>query len=206
MRPSTFRLIEYAGILLFFLQFCLLLNHVFQSLEISLFLALISIFAALLTADFISGLVHWFADTCGNESWPIVGPHLILPFRLHHLDPKSILEHDFIETNGSLFLLTNITLAFGLYSDSSLIQIYFLVFSLFTAFTNQFHKYAHSGKTPRFISFLLKARLVLSQRHHRLHHLENQTRAYCITNGWLNSLLDRTNFFRTLEKILKINQ
>jgi sterol desaturase/sphingolipid hydroxylase (fatty acid hydroxylase superfamily) len=38
-------------------------------------------------ADFLSGIVHWTADTWGSESMPLVGRHLLHPFRVHHVNP-----------------------------------------------------------------------------------------------------------------------
>ena len=59
------------------------------------------ILAALLAADMFSGLVHWAADNWGDPSWPILGPGFIQPFRNHHVDPKDITRHDFVELNGN---------------------------------------------------------------------------------------------------------
>ena len=55
----------------------------------------------LLVADLVSGMAHWAGDTLMREDTPVVGPHFIRPFREHHIDPKAITRHDFIETNGN---------------------------------------------------------------------------------------------------------
>src|SRR3954452_5285297 len=41
--------------------------------------------AAVVFADFISGLVHWAADTWGRETLPVIGRRLLRPFRVHHV-------------------------------------------------------------------------------------------------------------------------
>src|SRR6185503_9248160 len=73
----------------------------------------------LLFADFLSGVVHWAGDTVGDESWPIVGQNFIKHFRHHHVDPKAITRHDFVETNGNNCIVSvpPLALAFWLAPD-----------------------------------------------------------------------------------------
>jgi ubiquitin-conjugating enzyme E2 variant len=71
-----------------------------------------------------------------------------------------------------------------------------------TVATNQFHKWAHQEHVSRFARLLQRMRLVLEPTHHKLHHTEPFNMHYCITNGWLNPLLNKIKFFRRLEAIL----
>jgi ubiquitin-conjugating enzyme E2 variant len=167
--------------------------------------------AGYLAADFASGLVHWAGDTWGSEQTPLFGPTLIRPFREHHRDPTAILHHDFVETNGAncLFALPLTLVAFfiplgeGSWLGARIGVCSFLtslVFSLMA--TNQFHQWAHSEKAPEWVRLLQRAHLILSPRHHDLHHAAPFRSNYCITVGWLNPLLDRSGFFPRLERVI----
>ena len=39
-----------------------------------------------LAADWVSGMVHWAADSWGSADLRIVGPAFLRPFREHHID------------------------------------------------------------------------------------------------------------------------
>src|SRR5688500_6737230 len=43
--------------------------------------------AGVAAVAFASGLVHWGADTWGRDDAPIVCRVLLVPFRLHHVNP-----------------------------------------------------------------------------------------------------------------------
>ena len=75
--------------------------------------------------------------------------------------------------------------------------------SLATVLTNQFHKWAHQEAPSRFVRLLQRSRLVLDPAHHQVHHTKPFNMHYCITNGWLNPLLNKIKFFRGLEATLR---
>lgn len=207
----TYRRIEQLGLILG--SFALLHGHwlLFNGLDLSFFslgLLMVSLFGGLIAADFVSGTVHWFADTFGDESWPILGASLIRPFREHHVDPASITRHDFIETNGSSFLLVGI----------SWFSIYFLLRGtvdqitlgavapalLFLCMTNEIHKMAHlAGESQPWHRALVRMGLVLSANAHRAHHSGKFNSHYCITTGWLNNGLERIRFFNSIEILIR---
>ena len=165
-------------------------------------LAALSCFAGLCVADFMSGLVHWSADTYGSPTMPVFGG-FVRTFREHHADQIDITRHDFIETNGDVSI-------FSLPAHIALLSVLESPFALFCllgafvgSYTNsQIHKWAHLAERPRFVRVLQRTRLFLSPAHHSRHHRGAHLSHYCITTGWMNTLLDGIGFFRKLEWLL----
>ncbi|HEX5704035.1 MAG TPA: fatty acid desaturase CarF family protein [Pyrinomonadaceae bacterium] len=166
---------------------------------------------AWILADFVSGLVHWFADTYGADDTPLFGPWLIKPFRQHHQYARDICTHNLVLTIGNSCTVAAPFQAGVLYlllsdEDVSFTKAAFsFVFNLFTiamVATNVLHKWAHAEKTNWVISRLQRSRVFLSPAHHHLHHTKPFDSNYCITNGWLNPLLEKIHFFRRLEWML----
>lgn len=101
----------------------------------------------ILTADLASGLVHWGADTWGSVDMPVIGRSFLRPFREHHIDPTSIVRHDFVETNADSFAVTIPYLIYMTYKfsffDADEIQrtynfeVYMFLLSIFASLTNQ---------------------------------------------------------------------
>ena len=61
----------------------------------------IALVAGVATADFLSGLIHWGADTWGRDDLPIVGQRLLVPFRVHHVNPNDFLRRSFIDPTAT---------------------------------------------------------------------------------------------------------
>jgi hypothetical protein len=170
--------------------------------EGGVWLAALCCFAGLCLADFLSGLVHWSADTYGSPTMPIFGG-FVRTFREHHADQVDITRHDFIETNGDVSI-------FGLPAHIALLCVLESPFALFCllgafigSYTNsQIHKWAHLKERPRLVRLLQRTRLFLSPTHHARHHSGPHLSHYCITTGWMNALLDGMRFFRTMEWLL----
>src|SRR5688500_16104527 len=62
--------------------------------------------AGVVAADFLSGLLHWSADTWGRAELPVIGPRFLVPFRVHHLNPDDFIARRFVDTNGDVAALT----------------------------------------------------------------------------------------------------
>lgn len=170
--------------------------------------------SGIVTADFLSGLVHWAADTWGSVDMPILGRAFIRQFREHHLDPTAILRHDFIETNGDNFMAAILPLtylAYRILTCPTAVQLhaiydalmYWYLLCIFIAFTNQIHKWSHTYfGLPKLVTLLQDAHLILPRPHHRIHHVMPHETYYCITTGWLNWPLEKLQFWPTLEQMV----
>ncbi len=163
-----------------------------------------------LLADLFSGVVHWAGDTLGDDATPLLGRSFIRPFREHHVDPKDITRHDFLETNGNNCLVSLPVLfaayalapegpahpgwVFGVATLASCALAVFL--------TNQFHKWAHADAVHPLVKWLQDRRLILSPEHHQIHHTPPFDVYYCITTGWLNPVLTRLRVLRGVERAI----
>ena len=156
-------------------------------------------------SDFVTGLVHWFADTFFDEDTPLLGPALIYAFRDHHVDPRGMERRGFFEVSGNNALACCLPLAAVLWwgraegTASHAVQAFVFWSALAMFATNQFHKWAHSRRVPRGVRWLQRRGWLLSAKAHAVHHAPDHSRAYCVTVGWLNPWLDRIGFFGRLE-------
>jgi len=161
--------------------------------------------------DFVTGTLHWAADTYGSEETPILGQSIIKPFRLHHHYPRDICTHNLVVTVGNSCLIAVPALAACLYVLWGYEASRFVTLTIFiivlltpvTVATNLFHKLAHQENPSGIIRWLQQKRIILSPAHHDLHHASPFDTHYCITNGWLNPVLQKLKFFRGLEIILR---
>jgi plasmanylethanolamine desaturase len=204
------RALEIASIAFVFLALGGLALRICHALDSArqIFYVAVTAVTGYLVADFLSGVVHWAGDTIGDQNTPIFGANFVTPFRYHHIDPKDITRHDFVETNGNnciviapivvvLLLVTPKTT--GWFFHACAVMAFT---SFFILCTNQFHKWAHEDRPPRWVRAMQSAGLILSPEHHSIHHASPQDKSYCITVGWMNPLLDRIGFFRLCETIV----
>jgi hypothetical protein len=167
----------------------------------------IAVLIALPAADFVSGIVHWTADTWGSEQWPLIGRRFLRPFRVHHVNPHDFLRRNFVDTNGdvAMFCLPLLLVAFTipLTTASGRFGAALLVaFCCWSLPTNQFHQWAHMPRPPKFVRFLQRCGLILGRQHHQVHHDAPYATNYCIINGWCNRSLAKVDFFRRMESYI----
>jgi hypothetical protein len=161
--------------------------------------------AACVAADVVSGVVHCAADNIGSESTPVLGQAFIRPFREHHRDPLAITRHGFVDTNGNNCLVNLLVLVptyvFAPVTTSALglaWGMFMVFFTLAIALTNQVHKWAHMETPPPFAVVMQRWNIILPKSVHQIHHTPPFDRYYCITNGWMNPVLERLGVFDAL--------
>jgi ubiquitin-conjugating enzyme E2 variant len=165
-------------------------------------LLIVAIFGAV-SADFSSGLVHWFADTWFEETMPILGRRLLRPFRVHHVNPDDFLRRNFIDTNGDVcMVILPLLLAIFLFTPSSFASVFLLSMCIVGVPTNQVHQWAHMPRPPRVVAWLQSRNILLSRSDHRMHHRPPYVEYYCIATGWLNRPLTAIRFFPRLEALI----
>lgn len=165
--------------------------------------------AGILAADFLSGLVHWTADTWGSESLPVIGRRILHPFRVHHVNPDDFLRRRFVDTNGDVAVLVipilAAALALPLDGPWGVTAAVFLgSFSGIGLLTNQVHQWAHQPQPPAVVRVLQDRRLILGREAHARHHRPPYAANYCIATGWCNRPLTAIHFFRRLERLVTV--
>ena len=218
MKPSYgygrgHRALEIASIVLFFVALLALGVRTVEAVTahgtVHRWPLVISVGGGYLLADFLSGVAHWAGDTVGDHKTPFLGPNFVTPFRMHHIDPKDITRHDFIETNGNSSI-ASVPALLGLLvimprTAGPLLYLCLTlgIAALFVFCTNQFHKWAHADAPPPVVRWAQRWHLILSPQHHDIHHAAPHDKYYCITAGWMNPLLTRLRFFRGCEAVVR---
>ena len=163
---------------------------------------IVEIIAAVLVADFVSGLFHWLEDAYGREGWPIIGRLITIPNVLHHHDPRYFTRHSWLQSSWLLLCLGLAVLATAWLCGVLTWQVWLVV--ILGTNANQIHKWAH--RTPSenglLISALQHVRLVQRPRHHARHHTDPKNSHYCVLTDFLNPILDGIRLWEALESAI----
>jgi plasmanylethanolamine desaturase len=160
-----------------------------------------------LTADLVTGVVHWLCDTFFREDTPILGRGVIAAFREHHVDPAAMTRRAFLRVSNSNVVGTTVVLAVlgcaqAVAVDPPTPFTDAWVTSAASAImaTNQIHKWAHLPRVPAPVASLQRLGVILSPTEHARHHSGDHSRAFCVTTGWLNPVLDGARVFAACER------
>jgi plasmanylethanolamine desaturase len=180
----------------------LLLEH--KSSGITWPYIIVGVLVGYLIADFASGLVHWGMDTWFSEN---VFGRAIAIAREHHTHPQHVLAYGFMEhaTLGSA--PSAVFIGFAAFITASCVisplSYFFMIVWLITStclfFGTSFHNLGHRRAKSAFVRFVQKMHLIISPKHHWVHHSDGQVIRYCVINGWANYLCDRLHVWRGLE-------
>lgn len=155
-------------------------------------------------ADLGSGLVHWGADTWGRDDFPVIGRRLLVPFRVHHVNPDDFLRRSFVDTNGDVAFLT-VPVLLGLFAVpleafwGGPVAISGFALCGIGMMTNQIHQWAHMPSPPRLVRVVQNCGVILGRAEHATHHERPYDAHYCITTGWCNRPAEAFGLFRCLE-------
>ena len=178
--------------------------RIVSAIDVRTWWAPLAVLAGMTVADFASGMIHWGADTWGRDDYPVIGRRLLVPFRVHHVNPDDLLRRPFVDANGdAAFLVIPVLIALGMLPLdrpwSGPVSVFGLAFCAFGSMTNQIHQWAHMPRPPRVVRALQAVGLLLGRSEHALHHARPYDCRYCITTGWCNRPLEAVRFFRVFE-------
>ncbi len=179
-------LLQLISVLLFFVH----LHHV------SVLALAITFVVAYVATDFINGLVHMLVDNNTNYT-SVVGPY-IAAFHLHHAKLVYAIKHPvkiyFIESGHKFWLLgylVGLTVLQLLINVNSLLEFFLVVIGVFSSVAEVSHYWCHNEKqTNQCIQWLQRIGVLLSLKHHRAHHVEDNV-SYAFLNGCTDPLLNR---------------
>ena len=162
----------------------------------------LQIVACIAVADFLAGVVHWFEDSYGSPSWPVLGPALIQPNILHHHGSAHFTKHGWLYTvSGPLAIAGVVVLgAFAL----GVLSWQIVLVAVLGAHANEFHKWSHRHpkSNGRVITFFQRTGLVQSAKYHALHHGGQRNTYYCTGTVFVNPILEKLRFWRRLEGLI----
>lgn len=165
---------------------------------------IVSAMGAYILADLATGIYHWGIDNYGDAKTPIFGSQ-IDAFQGHHKRPWTITKRQFANNIHALARPATFALApFLLLPNHAYLDSFLSVFLACVVYSQQFHAWAHAKKrdVPGLVFALQEMGVLVSRKMHGAHHRPPYNVNYCIVSGLWNPILDSTNFFATLEKII----
>lgn len=169
----------------------------------------LTVLAAWLFADFMSGLGHWAQDKLLTKETRFKFLNQIkFDNDLHHSHPLGILKFSYWET-----MRIPIALSWPMALFLFLVNAHpvFPLAFFFLGFANTVHRFAHAApvKLPAVVRLLQRSGIFLSRNNHHAHHYagrkkivrkEDATKNFCVMSDFLNPILDIT-FFPILEAV-----
>lgn len=203
---------EWIGIAVFLLLTIAMSVSIYENVQlfgVGAWVLLLGLLPGFIAGNLFTGFGHFFADNFGSVETPILGHTLIFRFRQHHEFQTIICQLTFRELNGGLVLamLPFMLVAFFFAPiATSLWGGFFgvtaLVMGWTGAATNQIHRWSHDQKCPAWVRPLQKTGIFLSPRDHAVHHRAPHHLGFCITNNWLNPMMDDNRIWHRLADLI----
>ena len=163
------------------------------SFSIEWYMFIIIFMLSYFITDFLNGCVHMYMDN--NERYTsLMGP-FITSFHLHHRTPKykhfSIFKIYFNESGPKFWLVPflMLTIVLSLFSVNEYFLLSLILVGILSSLAEVSHFLCHNS-TSKVVVFLQKMNILLSPKHHAMHH-EKDNESYAFLNGMSDFLLDR---------------
>jgi len=190
------------GLNLYFSFSALFCNSTLHLTSTTLLSVCLTIALSVVLGDFATGIFHWSVDNYGSIKTPVFGG-VCVAFQGHHDSPWTITFRSFANNVFKICYASIPALALiAIAPISPLMRIFFSLFINWWMISQEFHKYAHMKSVPSPWKSLQDRGIILSKKEHGLHHTSPFEGHYCILTGICNPILDKTNFFRYLERIV----
>ncbi len=157
------------------------------------------VFLLWVLADFITGLVHWWQDTYGNPTWPIVGKYIVVPNLNHHKNPRGMVKDGYwFRVGASVVGASILIIIFYVCGWHSWRMVLCLAFA---SQGNQIHVMAHRTKKEngRIVLFLQRVGIFQGKKTHGWHHKAPYDTNMFIMTEFLNPLFNKIRFWERLE-------
>ena len=155
-----------------------------------------------LAGDFITGFVHWWEDTYGLPTWPVIGKAVIVPNIEHHLNPRLLIMGTVWSRNyqpvGMACIVIWVAWLVGF------LTLPLVAIALIAAFGNEFHACNHRAavENPGWVNFLHDVGFIQSRQQHGKHHHEPFAEYFCTITNVVNPVLKLLHFWRLLEGLV----
>lgn len=156
---------------------------------------LIYFISAILVADFLTGLFHWWEDRYGNPDWPILGDIVVKPNIFHHKSPRAFTAGSYLKRNYTTFIPSFVLAAICYYYQNYFLALAFVIASQ----SNEVHCWEHM-KTNWLIRNLQSYKILQDVKTHALHHKRPYDTNYCVMTMLVNPVLNRVSFWYCLER------
>ena len=155
------------------------------------------ILLAILVADLLTGVFHWWEDRYGNPDWPILGKYIIQPNIKHHQDPMFFCNGNYLTRNWTTLVPSFLIAGLCYYLHFYFLALVFCIASQ----SNEIHCWEHA-RTNKIIRLLQKYYILQNKKTHALHHKRPYDTNYCVITMIVNPVLNRFKFWFFLEKAI----